>query len=110
MKLLSWIRIVGMFALAILAPMALLAQSPALVIRGGTLILAPGADRLENAVIVVRGEKIVEVGSAGEVALPAGATLVEARGKYILPGLIDGHVHFRDWNGELLLHRGVKYR
>ncbi|MEE8177549.1 MAG: amidohydrolase family protein [Acidobacteriota bacterium] len=101
-----------MFGLVILAPPELLAQSPALVIRGGTLIspsgISPtGAERLENAIIVIRGERIVEVGFAGEVALPPGATLVEARGKYILPGLIDGHVHFRDWSGELFLNHGV---
>ena len=31
---------------------------------------------------------------AGSVAIPAGATVVDARGKWIVPGLIDAHVHF----------------
>ena len=44
--------------------------------------------------IVIRGEKIVAVTAAKEVGeLPEGAQRIDGRGKYLLPGLIDGHTH-----------------
>lgn len=48
--------------------------------------------RLDQAV-VVRGNRIVEVGPAATVRVPRGATIVEGRGKYLIPGLWDMHVH-----------------
>lgn len=44
--------------------------------------------------IVIEGSRIVEVGNTESVRVPGGATLVNARGKYVVPGLIDAHVHF----------------
>src|SRR5262249_4025608 len=37
----------------------------------------------------------------------AGVQVVEARGKFIIPGLIDSHIHYRDSNAELFLSHGV---
>ena len=51
---------------------------------------------LREHTVVVRGDRIVEVGTAADVQVPAGARVVDGRGKYLVPGLVDFHVHLRD--------------
>ena len=68
------------------------AQSTALV--GGTVIDGTGKPAITNAVVVVNGARIACVGSAAQCPVPAGATRVDATGKFITPGLVDAHVHF----------------
>ena len=46
-------------------------------------------------------------GSAPDIRVPADAKVISTSGKFIIPGLIDGHVHHDDWVGELLLAHGV---
>lgn len=48
---------------------------------------------IEDGVVVVRGERIVAVGKRGEVAVPAGAREIDARGKTLMPGIVDAHAH-----------------
>jgi N-acetylglucosamine-6-phosphate deacetylase len=62
-----------------------------IVIRNGTL-LTP-RDEIKDGVIVVQGSKIVDVGQRGTVQEPAEATVIDAGGDIIVPGLIDIHVH-----------------
>jgi imidazolonepropionase-like amidohydrolase/Tol biopolymer transport system component len=50
---------------------------------------------IEDGVIVVDGNRIAAIGAAGSVAIPADAKKVDARGKTIVPGLIDVHWHGR---------------
>lgn len=57
---------------------------------------------LANQTVVVRDGRIEEVGDATTVGVPAGASLVDGRGKYLMPGLADMHVHVQS-EGELLL-------
>lgn len=45
---------------------------------------------VENAVVLIRDGKIVAVGPARDVAVPADAERIDGRGKYLIPGLIDG--------------------
>ena len=78
-----------------------------LVIQGGTLIDATGRTPVEDAVIVVEGERIKAVGKRGEVTIPRDARVIDAKGKTILPGFIDGHCHLLDFVGEIYLHLGV---
>lgn len=75
---------------------------------GATLIDGMGKPPLPNAVIVVDGERIVEVrpDTPGR-PLPPGIQTIPLRGKYIIPGLVDGHAHYRSWSGELYLNHGV---
>jgi len=44
--------------------------------------------------VAISNEKIVAIGSNDQ--LPQGKEEVDAKGKHILPGIIDGHVHFRE--------------
>jgi imidazolonepropionase-like amidohydrolase len=76
--------ILGLIALLIAVPAT--AQEKAVVIRGGTVIPVDGAP-IQNGTVVLRGGKIVAVGT--NVAVPSGAEIVDARGKYVLPGLVD---------------------
>ena len=55
-----------------------------LVIQGGTLIDGTGRPPLENAVIVIEGERIKAVGRRGEVAVPGNARVVDVKGRTIL--------------------------
>ena len=48
-----------------------------------------GAVDIQDAVIVFRGDTILTVGSASDVSIPPDARRIDARGKWILPGLID---------------------
>ena len=47
-----------------------------------------------NTTVVVRGVRIVAVGPAGSTPVPEGAEVIDARGKWVIPGLVDSHVHF----------------
>ncbi len=61
-------------------------QDKAVAIRGGTVVPVSGPV-IPNGTVVLRGGKIVAVGAS--VAIPAGAEIVDARGKFVLPGLVD---------------------
>lgn len=43
--------------------------------------------------VVVRGDRIAEIGPAGTVVVPAGATIVDGSGKYLMPGMAEMHAH-----------------
>jgi imidazolonepropionase-like amidohydrolase len=61
---------------------------------GGTLIDGTGGAPRADAVIVVEGERIAAVGNRGEIPIPPEARVIDASGKWIVPGLIDAHIHF----------------
>jgi formylmethanofuran dehydrogenase subunit A len=86
---------------------ALWAQTRSVAIVGGTLIDGTGRAAVEDSVVIVREGRFQTVGKRGEVSIPQGAEVIEAKGKSILPGLIDGHCHYRDWMGEIYLAYGV---
>ena len=64
-----------------------------LVLAGGRLIDGYGGKPLENAVIVIEGNTIREVGPESRVAIPAGARVIDTNGYTVMPGLMDMHVH-----------------
>jgi len=78
-----------------------------MVILGGTLIDATGRPPIENAVIVIEGERIKAVGRQGDVTYPKDSRIINMKGKTLLPGLIDGHCHLVDFMGDLYLHLGI---
>jgi len=77
------------------------------VIQGATLIDGTGKPAIADAVVIIQGGRFQAVGKRGEVAIPQNAELIDAKGKTLLPGLIDGHCHYRDWMGEVYLAYGV---
>jgi hypothetical protein len=85
------------------------AQTSSLLIRGGTLIDGTGRPPLPDARILIVGNTIQRVwsGDAGAPQVPADAQVVDAAGKFIIPGLIDSHTHYNWYMGELFLSHGV---
>ena len=69
-----------------------------LVIRNVTLIDGTGRAPLPNATVVVEGARITQV-TTQPVTAPAGAQVIDGRGKFLIPGLIDVHVHLRGGAG-----------
>lgn len=57
--------------------------------------------------VLVAGERIVRVGPDAQFKPPADAELIEARGRFLMPGLWDNHQHFKDMDGALDLANGV---
>ncbi len=66
---------------------------PPLAVLGATLIDGTGAPPRSNSVVVMAGGRIVDIFSVGEKPVPPGATVVGLNGRWIVPGLIDAHVH-----------------
>jgi Amidohydrolase family len=97
----------GVLAFCFLAPANLLAQPRPIAIVGGTLIDGTGRAAVTDSVVVISGGRFQEVGKRGEVTIPQDAETIDAKGKTILPGLIDGHCHYRDWMGEIYLAYGI---
>ena len=79
--------------------------------RGATLIDGTGAPPIPNSLLVVEGDRIVAVGAATPettAKLPPGTQVVAADGKWIVPGLIDAHVHAEsDADLRTMLHWGI---
>jgi hypothetical protein len=77
------------------------------VIEGATVIDGTGKAAISDAAIVIEGNKIQSIGPRASVQRPAGARVINAQGKFIVPGLWDAHTHWRGWTGELFLAHGV---
>jgi dienelactone hydrolase len=82
------------------------------VIVGGTVVDVNGGGRqthdIDDAVIVIRDSHLVAVGQRNDVAIPEGAHLIDARGKYIVPGLIDAFATLNDQSyANAYLYEGV---
>ncbi|GMU65195.1 MAG: amidohydrolase [Acidobacteriota bacterium] len=64
-----------------------------LALVGGRVVTMKGDEVIDDGVVVVERDRIVAVGRRGEVAIPAGATVIDVAGKTVIPGLIDVHWH-----------------
>ena len=62
-------------------------------IKAGRLFDATSDAVRNNVVIVVEGNKIKSIGSAGDIKIPAGANIIDLAHDTVLPGLIDCHTH-----------------
>ena len=62
-------------------------------IVGGRIITMRGDEVIEDGTVVIEGNRIKAVGPRASVAVPAGAYVVDAKGKTVIPGLIDVHWH-----------------
>jgi imidazolonepropionase-like amidohydrolase len=63
------------------------------VIEGATLIDGTGRAPLQNATIVIEGSRIRRIGTKDNLKIPKGAEVIDARGKFVIPGLSDMHNH-----------------
>jgi imidazolonepropionase-like amidohydrolase len=72
--------------------LAVLAAAPAaaqtIAITGGRVVIGDGTEPIEGGIVVIRDGRVVAAGA--NVAVPAGATLIDARGKWVTPGVVAG--------------------
>ena len=93
----------------VLAQQALAQQALAgnpLVLKGATVIDVLAGRPVPEAVIVIEGDKIKAFGD-NKTPYPSNATVLDLSGKFVIPGLVDSHTHYRPWLGELYLNYGV---
>ena len=64
-----------------------------LAIVGGTLVDVNAKSNIADVVVIIEGNKIKAVGPRAKVKIPRGAEVIDAHGKYLIPGLIDTHTH-----------------
>lgn len=88
------------------APPTVAQQPAAVVLKGGTLIDGTGAPPVANAVVVIKDGKFEAVGDS-TLKYPADARVVDLSGKFIIPGLVESHVHYEEWMGEMFLNHGI---
>ena len=76
------------------------------VIIGATIIDGVADGALVGHALLIEGNTIRDVLAPG-AATPEDAEILDLSGKYIIPGLVDSHVHWLDWMGELFINHGV---
>jgi imidazolonepropionase-like amidohydrolase len=100
--------LISFLALACLTGVpAAVAQERLTVLEVGLLIDGSGGEPIKDAVIVMEGKRVKAVGRKGALKIPQGARVVQAGDKTAFPGLIDSHVHYKEWQGEIYLNHGV---
>src|SRR5262245_61168477 len=91
-------------AIAAVSPL-LRAQQPAAgttAYVGARVVFGDERPPLENATIVVRGGRFLQVGPASAVQVPADARRVDLAGKTVMPTLVDTHVHLNRVRSQLI--------
>ena len=86
-------------ALAVAGGGAASAGEASVVLLGAVVIDGTGAPPIADAAVLIQDGRVAAVGPRGRVDLPDGAKLIEIPGKWIIPGLIDAHVHFFQSSG-----------
>lgn len=81
----------SLHAQAVMVDTAKPAAAPIAITGGKLLTITHGV--IENGVIIVQAGKITAVGTASSVKIPAGSTIVDAKGMTVYPGLIDGETN-----------------
>jgi imidazolonepropionase-like amidohydrolase len=68
-------------------------QAATLALVHGNLVDVEKRAVIADATVVIEDDKIVAAGRAGKVRVPADARVIDVRGKWVLPGLVDAHIH-----------------
>src|SRR5215831_11766269 len=87
-------RLIVLLALLLTIPLFAAQSTSILVILGPTLIDGTGGPTISNAAIVIENGKIRDIGPRGKVRIPSNVRTIDAKNKWVIPGLIDAHVHF----------------
>lgn len=73
---------------------------------GGNVVTMRNADNeqevLKDAVVLIKDNRIAQVGSRADVKLPKGTQVIDVTGKTVIPGLIDAHAHGAQGSNELI--------
>jgi len=87
------IRMSAYIAVALLLIFTPFVKADITAVTGATLIDGTGAAPLKNAVVLIEAGRITAVGTTDSVVVPADAHIIKAKGKYIIPGLMDANLH-----------------
>lgn len=102
----TWVATLGLALLTAGIHAGAADSEQARVITGATIIDGVSGTALPGYALVIQGDTIRELLSP-EDPLPEDAEVQDLSGQYIIPGLIDSHVHWLDWMGELFINHGV---
>ena len=69
------------------------AQESTVAIRAKAMVDVERGRLIDNAIVVIRGDRIVAAGSSTDTPVPANASVIDLPATTVLPGLIDAHVH-----------------
>ncbi len=99
------ITILGLTILLVSAPPPRVwSQTPqsqqVVAVRAGRMFDPKSGTNVPDQVVLIRGDRITDVGPAARVQIPAGARVIDLSKATVLPGLIDGHVHLTDGKGD----------
>ena len=91
-------RLACALLLAGIALLPIAAQTPttpsgAVLFEGARLIAGDGGPAIENSAFVIEGSRITQVGVRGSVRKPDGATVVDLKGRTVIPAIVDAHSH-----------------
>ncbi|HZI12059.1 MAG TPA: amidohydrolase family protein [Myxococcus sp.] len=75
-------------------------QAATLALVGVGVLTMEGGRVLADQTVLVDGERIVAVGPAASTPVPEGAARVDGRGRWLMPGLVDMHLHLQQGTGE----------
>ena len=98
----------GMAALSEAAASESPRPSRVIAVTGGSIIDVSGKPPIANGTVLIKDGRLEAVGVAGQVVVPPDATVVDAAGKFVIPGLWDMHAHFEqvEW-GPIYLAAGI---
>lgn len=74
-------------------------QNAPIAIVGGTVIDGNGGPPLADATVIVTGSRITAMGPSASIHVPEGATVIDVKGRYLVPGFIDTNVHLSLYGG-----------
>ncbi len=69
------------------------AQAPVVAITNVTLVPMDRERAIADQTVIIRGDRIAEIGPAAKAQVPAGATRVDGTGKFLMPGVAEMHAH-----------------
>lgn len=76
---------------------------------GGRIITMQGDKIIENGVVIIEENRIIAVGNANEITIPADAKVIDISGKTIMPGFIDTHAHLNAFRYGLSTQQNWSY-
>jgi hypothetical protein len=80
-------------SVTLVASLAAQPQPAAIVFTSVTVVPMDRERTLPDQTVVVRGDRVAAIGPSTDVQIPAGATLIDGRGKFLMPGMAEMHAH-----------------
>jgi imidazolonepropionase-like amidohydrolase len=78
------------------------AEPERIALSGGTFVDVESGNEIANSVVLIEGDRIKAVGREGEIPIPSNTVRMDARGKWIIPGLADMHAHLGTYDYKLV--------